>query len=43
MTDQVELARALRRAVRTHKLLTLDEARRYCLLVGLPPTVLDDA
>lgn len=38
-----ELARALRAAVRTHKLLSIEEAWRYCDIVGLPRRVLDDA
>ena len=31
-----EIVRALRRAVYTHKLLSLGEAKRYCELVGVP-------
>lgn len=41
MKDHAELARALRRAVYTQRLLSLEEAWRYCDLVGLPRTTLD--
>lgn len=41
--DTPTLIRALRRAVFTDKLLTLDDARRYCSLVGLPLSALDEA
>lgn len=37
-----ELARALRRLVYTDKLLTIEEAYRYCDIVGLPRRVVDD-
>ena len=40
MTDVEALARALRRVVFTHKLLTVTEAERYCDLVGLSRAVL---
>lgn len=35
-----ELARALRRLVYTDKLLTLEQAHRYCDIVGIPRRVL---
>ena len=40
--DDQELARALRRAVHSLRLLSIEEARRYCDLVGLPRSVLDE-
>lgn len=40
--DSAELARALRRAVFTQRLLSIEEARRYCDLVGLPRSVLEE-
>lgn len=38
-----DLARALRRLVYTDKLLTLEEAHRYCDLTGIPRGMLDDS
>lgn len=40
--DDETLARAVRAAVRTHKLLSFEQARRYCDLVGLPRATLDE-
>jgi hypothetical protein len=40
---QDELARALRRLVFTDKLLTLEQAYRYCDLAGIPRRALEDA
>lgn len=37
------LARALRAAVRTYKLLTLEQAYRYCDLTHLPRSILDES
>lgn len=42
MNKAHELVRALRRAVYTHRLLTVDQAHRYLDLVGLPRSSLDD-
>ena len=41
MTTDEELVRALRRLVYTDKLLTLEQAHRYCDLVGIPRRLLD--
>ena len=41
--DAATLARALRAAVHTHRLLTREEALRYAALVGLPQSTLDEA
>lgn len=40
--DGERLARALKRAVFTYHMMTLDQARTYAQLVGLPPAILDD-
>ena len=40
--DPAELARALRRAVFTQRLLSIEEGWRYCDLVGIPRSVLDE-
>lgn len=39
---QDELARALRRLVYTDKLLTIEQAYRYCDIAGLPRRVLEE-
>lgn len=39
--DHAALGRALQAAVRTHKLLTVTEARLYAELVGLSGSILD--
>lgn len=38
--DQAKLVRALRRSVFTYKHMSMDQAYRYCDLVGLPRSVL---
>lgn len=40
--NEEELTRALRRLVYTDKLLTLEHAYRYCDLIGLPRTTIDE-
>lgn len=42
MTSREELARVLRRAVFTQRLLSIEEGQRYCDLVGLPRSVLEE-
>lgn len=42
MSTREELARALRRLVYTDKLLTLEQAHRYCDLAGIPRRALDE-
>lgn len=39
--DQANVVRALQRLVHVDKLLTREEAARYCALVGIPLTALD--
>lgn len=41
MTYDKTLARALHRLVHVDKLLTREEATRYCAIVGMPISVLD--
>ncbi len=40
--DEAALVRALRRLVRTDKLLTIEDAYRYCDLTGIPRRALDE-
>lgn len=39
--DEAQVVRALQRLVYVDKLLTREDAARYCSLVGLPPGALD--
>ena len=41
MMDETNVARALQRLVHVDKLLTREEAARYCALVGIPVSGID--